>query len=69
MYNTAVQLPVHSGHAFLQFALSQPPVAKFLGSIGESRSDAEAALLAHAERALCVGAIQVAAAVVVATKA
>ena len=69
VYTTAIQLPVHSSPAFVNFAVSQPPVAKFLASIGESRGHAEAALLAHAERALaCVGAIQVAAAVVVATR-
>ena len=68
VYTTAIQLPVHSSPAFVNFAVSQPPVAKFLASIGESRGHAEAALLAHAERALAVGAIQVAAAVVVATR-
>jgi len=62
-----VTFPIHDAAAFLAFALGQPPVAKFLGGLEESRrQEAGAALEKAGREALEAGAIQVAVAVVVA---
>lgn len=68
-WNSWVTLPIHDGATFLQFALGQPPVRRFLEGLGEEhRGQAHEALRAAGERALESGAIQVSVAAVVARK-
>jgi len=60
-------VPIYDAAGFLAFARGQPPVAKFLGSLEESRrQEAEAAIEAAAKQALETGAIQIAVGAVVA---
>lgn len=67
-WRTFATLPIHDAEAFMEWAKTQPPTAKFLASLEESgrRVQAEDALAAAASEALSTGAIQVAVAVVVA---
>lgn len=65
-----VVLPLHSDEEFLEFATSQPPIKKFLATLGdELKQQATEALKVAGQQALKEGAIQVAVAVVVAKKA
>ena len=67
-WRTFATLPIHNVESFIEFARSQPPTKKFLGSLeaSEQCAAAEEALAAAAAKALSAGAIQVAVAVVVA---
>lgn len=66
-WRTWATLPIHDVESFMLFATGQPPIQKFLGSLDQaSHTAALEALRGAAGEALHNGAIQVAAAVVVA---